>query len=69
MSSNKFSEVVLRWYKKFNEMKIGDRFEISICAPKNPDLFIDMIKCYMDFEQGYKTHEFSNDFKYFKRIL
>jgi hypothetical protein len=63
----KFAEWVEKWWQNFSKMEAGTAYECAKCA-KNVEFFIQMAKDFIDhYEFGYQW-EFSNDYKYFKRI-
>lgn len=61
-----FTEVALMWFKYFSEMQPGDQIEIAVKGKRDPALFIDVCKEFID--QGNPSFEFSNDYKFFRRI-
>lgn len=62
----KYSHVIAKVYDRFRLMKVGDYVEIDKEAKKDPQLFIEICKEFIN--QGNHDFEFSNDYKYFKRI-
>lgn len=60
-----FTEIVNAWYAYFLAMKPGDKIEIAVKAKRDPALFIDICKDFID--HGNESYSFSNDKKYFKR--
>jgi len=59
-------EILEKWFKKFSEMKPGQRIEIALTGKRDPALFTDICKHFID--AGNMDFELSNDYKYFKRI-
>lgn len=52
--------------KKLQEIDIGGKMPISFFAKKNPEYFIEQVKNLID--KGYIEYEFSNDYKFVKRL-
>ena len=64
---SKFTEWADAWWWRFDKMEPYTAYEISKCA-KDPEIFIDMCKNFVNHhERGYQ-YQFSSDWKYFKRI-
>lgn len=61
-----FTEILSSWFEYFDKMKIDEKIEIAVYGRRDPLLFIQMCKEYIN--QGHFDFEFSNDYKYFKRI-
>ena len=60
-------EKLQEWFTRFGTMKRGQAYEVGVTGKRNPELFIAMGKHFIDC--GNEDYEFSNDYKYFKRIL
>lgn len=58
------SEVIELWFAFFKKMKVGQKIEIAHYGKRDPKLFTDMCKCFIDDNPDY---EISNDYKYFKK--
>lgn len=61
-----FSEIANMWFEYFAKMKPEQRLEIAVSGKRDPALFVDMCKSFID--QGNIDFEFTNDYKYFRRI-
>lgn len=62
-----FSSWVHQWWQKFDSMDVGTAYEVSKCA-KDPELFIEICKNFIDYAENGMFYEFSNDYKFFKRF-
>lgn len=60
------SKTIKKWFAIFEAMNPGQAIEVSEVAKRDPKLFIDLAKCFIDGNP--ETHEFSNCYKYFKRV-
>lgn len=67
MSKPNFAQWSLSWWQKFDKMPVGSAYEVAKCA-KNVELFVEMGKDYIDHSPEGYNYEFSNDYKYFKKI-
>lgn len=54
------------WFLFFDNMLPGQAIEINTTGKRDPELFKQMCMLYID--EGHNDFEFSNDYKYFKRI-
>lgn len=59
-------EILEKWFNKFGEMKPGQQIEVAVTGKRDPALFTDICKMFID--SGNFDFEFSNDYRYFKRI-
>ncbi len=62
-----FSQTVLEWWIKFDAMKPGTAYEVERCT-KKPEVLVEVMKDYIDHSENGMNYEFSNDYKFFKRI-
>lgn len=60
-----FSQVMTEWFTRFDKMIPGEAVEIATSGKRDPVLFTDMCKTYID--QNHPDFSFTNDYKYFKR--
>jgi hypothetical protein len=60
-----FSQILDDWFLRFDRMIPGQAIEIASTAKRDPKLFIDICKFYIDNE--HPDYSFTNDYKYFKR--
>jgi hypothetical protein len=60
-----FSNIVDDWNIRFDKMKDGEKIEISVVGKRDPDLFIDMCKNYINTHPNY---EFSSDYKFIRKL-
>ena len=61
----KFEETLNKWYGKFSKMKPGERLNIEEVGKRDPELFLDICKSFIDDNPDF---ELSVDMKYLKRI-
>ena len=61
------SKTIAKWFAIFEAMKPGQMIEVADVAKKDPKLFTDLCKTFIDGNP--ETHEMSNDYAYLKRIL
>lgn len=62
-----FSQTVLEWWIKFEAMKVGTAYEIAQCT-KKPEVLTEVMKDFIDHSENGWQYEFSNCYKFFKRI-
>jgi hypothetical protein len=62
----KFQEKLDMWFNRFSQMKPGQSIEIAVVGKRDPELFIDVCKRFID--HGNMDFEFTNDYKYFRRM-
>ena len=58
------SEIIKLWFDHFDKMLIGQRINVLEVGKRDPELFTDMCKAYID---GHPDYSFTNDYKFFKR--
>jgi hypothetical protein len=61
-----FQEQLDYWFECFARMKPGNAIEIELTGKRDPQLFTDICKEYIN--QNHYDFEITNDYKYFKRI-
>jgi hypothetical protein len=61
-----FTEITTMWFDYFSKMKPDQSIEIAVSGKRDPELFIDMCKEFID--RGNMDFEFTNDYKYFRRM-
>jgi hypothetical protein len=61
-----FGHTLDEWFRAFDKMKPGSAIEIKKFAKDDPKTLIDIGKMFID--AGNMDYEFTNDYKYFKRI-
>lgn len=60
----KLNTVINAWFSFFDKMKVGEKIELEKHGKKNPKLFLDICRSFID---GNPSFEISNDYKYFQR--
>ena len=60
-----FTETLNFWYEKFSKMKVGQQIEIAVTGKRDPELFTDICKSFID--AGNNDFEFSSDWRFFRR--
>lgn len=61
----KFKDVLNTWYGKFGKMKPGEKLDIQTVGKRDPELFLDICKSFIDENEDF---ELSNDKRFLKRI-
>jgi hypothetical protein len=67
MTKPKFSDWLNHWWQKFDAMEVGTAYEAAKCA-KDPELFTEVCKDYIDRAENGNCYEFSEDYKFFKKF-
>lgn len=61
----KFQDTLNIWYGKFRKMKPGEKLDIQNVGKRDPELFLDICKSFIDDNMDF---ELTNDKRFLKRI-
>lgn len=61
-----FTEILKMWFDYFSNMKEGQQIEVAVSGKRDPELFIEMCKSFID--AGNYDFEFTDGYKFFRRM-